>query len=196
MSTFVVKAKKIYGNKFDYSKVKDNKQINSKPAKKINNRIATLICNRCHRTFRQSKYKFLKGKGCKYCDCSKGELKCKESLTNLGIRFNQQKRISSLKRRYYDFIFTYRGEKYILEYDGSQHFIENSYFKLKLKTIQKRDIIKTKAAILEGYKVIRIDYKVKLDEIESLIIKVINTSLDWDLWVSDYTLYLWLVKTI
>jgi very-short-patch-repair endonuclease len=235
MSDFITKAKKRYGDLFDYSKVLDTRvtdiKVLSKGVKRRgdnkrgdnkrgdnkrgdnkrgdnkrgdnkrgdnkrgdNKRIATIICNRCSRTFRRSKIKFLRGKGCKYCDISRGERKCKEALKNLGIEFTQQAQIASLKRKYFDFSFSYEKQNYILEYDGAQHFKENSYFKLKLKTIQKRDIIKTNAALSEGYRIIRIDYKVKLENIETLLNKVLNANLKWDLWVSNYKLYLWLFK--
>ena len=59
---------------------------------------------------------------------SYGEKKCIDVLDSINIKFVQQYKLPFLKNRRYDFMFHHNEEKYILEYDGQQHFHYVKFF--------------------------------------------------------------------
>lgn len=123
----------------------------------------SLICNICEGKWTPKIHDVISSKsGCPHCRMSKGELECSAQLTSLGIDFKPQGKIKSLPRKRYDFKLRYNGHKYLLEFDGIQHFefielyhVDGIGFKEK----QMVDILKTRSAVNEGYRVIRIDYR-------------------------------------
>ena len=72
---FYIKAKKIHNDIYNYELVE---YINTNVKIRI-------ICKKCKKIFEQTpnKHKHLQGKGCSYCNFSKGELKCEEILENI-----------------------------------------------------------------------------------------------------------------
>jgi len=92
---------------------------------------------------------------------SKGETLCKNYLSSNNITYEYQFRFSNYKVRFYDFKFTHENHKYILEYDGIQHFNKSKLYHKTFYTFlkqQKRDRKKMIKAIQNGYHIIRIDY--------------------------------------
>lgn len=93
---------------------------------------------------------------------SSNEIICSHYLTTNDIHFKSEIKLKSLPRKCFDFSFSYLGVKWIIEVDGEQHFQYNSLFHEGSvdRFYQRRqvDVDKTKAAINEGYNVIRIDY--------------------------------------
>lgn len=92
---------------------------------------------------------------------SKGENKIAEVLTSLKIKFQREYVISTFPHRRYDFYFVVGKYKYLLEYDGEQHFKHINFFHKTIDEFlkyQQIDREKTFNAIKNKYKVIRIDY--------------------------------------
>ena len=60
--------------------------------------------------------------------------------------FTEQQSFSSLPRKYFDFAILNNNNQIIrlIEFDGEQHYKENSFFRDNLLTIQKRDQEKNK----------------------------------------------------
>lgn len=89
---------------------------------------------------------------------SKGMKTVKKVLRKLSIKFETETRINDprVKRRRYDIRFSYTWEKWILEFDGTQHF--DPGHKWHTSTSEVDDQTKTVVAIEHGFKVIRISY--------------------------------------
>jgi very-short-patch-repair endonuclease len=103
-------------------------------------------------------------------------LKCEEVLNKLQIAFETQLSLPDLTRRYFDFAFELNGKKYLLEYDGIQHFERRELFDYsdaELKKRQKHDIEKSKHAVTNGYHLIRIDHT-QLHKVEEHLIQAMN----------------------
>lgn len=146
---FIEKAKKVYGNSYDYSKVKYETAITP----------IIIICPKPnHGKFSKTPNSFLAKHGCPICQSSKGEIKIHTELNNFEIKFESQyKKIKPYK---YDFFI--HEIKILIEYDGEQHFDPNMYYNQKLKKSfaeqLQTDILKTKLALENGYFIVRIPY--------------------------------------
>jgi very-short-patch-repair endonuclease len=92
---------------------------------------------------------------------SRGARKVVMALRELGIRFRDEFKILSgpLKKRRYDFAFFYKNKKYILEFDGKQHWKGFDLDEKKLQENQQVDQMKTEVAVGADFNVIRISYK-------------------------------------
>ena len=93
---------------------------------------------------------------------SHGELKIIDLLKNANISFITQKRITTGQSyKFIDFCVNYNNQKYFIEYDGKQHFLENCHFgdeNETLETIQRRDKEKNQYCINNHIPLIRIPY--------------------------------------
>lgn len=155
LDRLITKGNKIHNNKYDYSLIGNRETLTSTTYVKLrckscnyiwNTSIANHIYNRC---------------GCPKCRFSKGELQCEIYLSKMNIEYTPQFNIPSLPRKRYDFMFEIGSQKYILEYDGEQHFSSSNTFGRDKSYFEMRryiDVIKTQKAIDEGFKMIRIDY--------------------------------------
>lgn len=102
------------------------------------------------------------------CGCikSKGEENIAKILTIYQINYNKEYVVSSIKQNHnYRFDFAILDNqnniKYLIEYDGSQHFITNNSgwnTKEALEKTQERDIIKNQWCIDNNIPLIRIPY--------------------------------------
>ena len=125
---FIQKARKIHGNKYDYSKVN---YINNK----------TKVCIICHEKdengvehgeFWQRPDKHLRGQGCPKCNKSHGETTVERYLLDNKIEYYSQFEIpiditiNSTGKAYIDFYLP----KYnlFIEYNGEQHYINRTHF--------------------------------------------------------------------
>lgn len=183
---FEEEAIKIHGPKrFDYSV---SKYINA-------NEYVDIKCNICLIIFRQVARKHLMGRnGCKNCKfISKGEERIKLLLTSLNIKFDPQFRIKIIANKKYDFYFEINGRKFILEYDGIQHFRLVDFFEVKLDEQHIIDIQKTYIALRSGYTVLRISYN-RLNELERIVKIALNIPEDRLLYLSDPEMYDWLLE--
>ena len=116
--TFIERAIKIHGNRYDYSKVNY-----------IHNKTKLLIICKTHGEFLQNSCEHLKGKGCPKCSMSKGENIIKKYLIKNKIDFIYQKMFSDCK-----YISTLRFDFYLpthnilIEFDGIHHYKAFNYF--------------------------------------------------------------------
>lgn len=109
---FIIKAKQVHGNKYDYSLVN---YINCYEKVKI-------ICP-IHGIFKQSPTKHL-SHGCPICKESKGEQKIRNWLTKNNISFEAQKCFKECKgiSNYLPFDFYIKEKNLLIEYQGIQHY--------------------------------------------------------------------------
>lgn len=116
--SFIEDAKKIHGEKYDYSKVVY-----------INNREKVLIICLNHGEFYQKAYVHLQGAGCPQCSSSNGEKLISEYLQEHSIIFERQKRFVHCKFKR-SLIFDFYVPKYTLfiEYQGEQHYRKIAFF--------------------------------------------------------------------
>jgi len=154
---FLKKSKFIHSNLYDYTKVKY-----SNPYTPIKIR-----CKKCNSIFLQKPTHHVSGRGCSYCNQSKGELKIKKFLLNSNIKHIQQKKFNGCvnpKTKYplkYDFYIP--DKKILIEFDGEQHFKSGNFGKYirtsdDLKYSKYKDRIKTKYASKNGIHLLRIKY--------------------------------------
>jgi very-short-patch-repair endonuclease len=171
-------------DKYDYS---NTKYVDMRTAVKI-------FCKKCNREFEMPGVEHVKGKNCPCYprSMSKGEAAIASILDKLGIKYIMQARVNSPHFRRFDFKFKYKGKRYILEYDGIQHFINSRIFAAGIEEQHEIDIEKTNAAIDEGYIIIRIDYTVKFKNLEHEVLAALNCPLEFDLYCSTPSMYTWL----
>lgn len=170
---FITESKILHPDRFSYDKVLESDIVNA--FSKV-----ILTCLKCERDWPVTIHDHIsKRSGCPSCNMSKGELECKRVLTLLGIDFIPQAPIITLPRKRYDFGFGHNNAGYLLEFDGQQHFMPmyNYDTKQSFEERQERDILKTRCARDEGYRVIRIDYTA-IDNIEYHIKKALESGVD------------------
>jgi len=164
---FILSAKLIHGDKFDYSLVKYETAH-----KKVN-----IICKK-HGQFSCSPTNHLQGKGCPICIESKGEslimkILNKKNIININQhRFNECKNIKPLP-----FDFYIPSLNICIEFDGKQHFQPVNHWGGEISFIlnKKRDEIKTQYCLDNGIKLIRIPYT-EFYNIEEILNKELNIS--------------------
>ena len=172
----------VHGGIYDYS------EITKEHVQNCNSRVP-IRCKTCLNKWHPTIDSHVKGHGCSYCNKSKGEKACAVVLKNMAFDFEPQFRIKALPRRPFDFGFKHNEQEWLLEFDGQQHFHFNDYFHddlIEFLDRQTADIIKTKAAIAAGYRLIHIDYT-QIDLIEYHIQSAIN--LGQPLYFSTSALY-------
>ena len=159
---FIERARKIHGDKYDYSKVE---YIN----------ITTPIIIICpkHKPFKQTPENHLQGQGCIFCGESKGERKVRFFLKNYNINYEKEKRFDDCKyKKSLPFDFYLPQYNLCIEYDGEQHFTPKTFggkiSKEKLykqfKLCQKRDAIKNNYCKQKGINLLRIKYNENVEE--------------------------------
>ena len=119
-----------------------------------------------------------RGQWCKTCGSSIGERSIRMILKEFNVHFTPQFIIPSLSNRRYDFYFEYNNKKYLIEFDGIQHFeFVRKYHKKKLNFTQAQiiDRIKTYIAWNSGFNLIRIDYT-QQENIKYHIITAVNSN--------------------
>ena len=158
----------------------------------------TFECNQGHQFECRASHFLYDNTWCSTCTSSAGEITCALTLSKLCIKFEPQFKIVSsiIPNRRYDFAFEYSEKKFLLEYDGEQHFNFKKLFHqtdsgfLKHRQI---DVLKTKVALEHGYHVIRIDYK-QVPNISELIEHFINN--DEKFQCTNPELYSWIIQEL
>ena len=112
---FIKKARKVHGDKYDYSKVEY-----------VNNH--TKICIICpeHGEFWQKPNSHLSGQGCQKCNLSHLERSVMNYLNDVGIAYDYQKRFNWLGLQSLDFYLP--DYSVSIECQGRQHFFPVDYF--------------------------------------------------------------------
>jgi very-short-patch-repair endonuclease len=175
---FITEAKKVWGNKFDYSHVNY-----------INNKTHVKIKCKIHGFFHQFPMHHLRDhrsiggrQGCSDCIdrlSSKGVQAVDLFLKQTKVDYERERRFPDLKsKRRLPVDFWLPKLKTIIEFDGEHHSKISLYADTedKLLTIQKHDRIKDKWAKKHGYKMIRISYtQIKnINEILTIELRVSN----------------------
>jgi len=154
---------KIHNFKYNYDKIEYK-----------NNQSKIIITCHDHGDFQQSAGKHLLGQGCPICHnyFSSGELKVKEYLDSLQIKYEQQKWFAELKGdfRVLKFDFYIPDENYIIEYDGEFHFNYKKIFGYrymdedealeKFLKIKEYDVIKDNFCRKNNIQLLRIPYNI------------------------------------
>lgn len=112
---FIEEAKKIHGNKYDYSKVEYK-----------GSKLPVIIICKKHGEFKQQPNSHLNGQGCPICKSSKLEQEMRMFLTEKNIKFEEQKRFDWLGLQSLDFYLP--DYKIGIECQGRQHYESSSYF--------------------------------------------------------------------
>lgn len=142
---FIEKARKIHGDKYDYSLV-DYKSNKVK---------VSIVCPK-HGIFEQEPASHLRLKcGCRKCRQSKGEIKIIEILESLKIDFIYAYRVDG-----FEFDFYLPPFNIMIEYDGEQHYRPIEYFGGEDKFIRQihNDKIKNEYCHENNIRLIRISY--------------------------------------
>jgi very-short-patch-repair endonuclease len=156
LETFIEKARKMHGDKYDYSKVKYTN----------NNTPVCIICPE-HGEFWQKPNKHLQGHNCPICNESKLEEKTRLILKENNILFESQKKFDWLGRKSLDFYLP--DYNIAIECQGRQHFIASSFFggKTGLKETKQRDDEKLKLCKQNGIKIIYFNYNEKIESFKT-----------------------------
>lgn len=159
---FVVKAKLVHGDLYDYSKtvyVRRDADV-------------IIICTSCKFEFNQSPGNHLAGKGCRKCKNSHGETAVENCLKLLQCVYESQSRFATCRDIFeLPFDFWIPLWNLLIEFDGKQHFEIVDHWDNGPEGLAKRilhDKIKDKWCIDNGKILLRISFK-DLDNIADLI---------------------------
>lgn len=171
---FISQAKAIHGDKYDYSKT-----VYTRKQDKV-----LIHCNTCGTDFWQEASSHIVHKcGCPECNkrnkISKGEQLVMKILDNIGINYTYQyKEYDSIHNRnfIYDFYLEKDNKKYIIEYNGRQHYVPIEYLGGEIRYEQqvKRDANLKEYCNLQNYNLLEIKYDTKDAEVEQLIKNFLN----------------------
>jgi len=160
---FIIDAKKIHGNKYDYSLVEYKHH-------KIK---VDIICSN-HGVFKQYPSYHIQGVGCPSCNSSKGEENIKLFLLKNNLDFEHQKTFKGCKNKIrLRFDFYLINHNICIEFDGKQHFKPYDFFGgiNTFNDIQKRDQIKNEYCQNNNIKLYRIRYDENINEKMDWILK-------------------------
>ena len=141
VNDFLEKAKKVHGDKYDYSKMVLKKQ----------NEHITLICPE-HGEFQVRAMHHLRGSGCPKCKGSGGEIAL--------LKFFESKKLYPHYNKFYKWLNNLQLDFYFPEYhlaievQGKQHFRESNFFQTRLETQIKRDKEKKELCEKNGVKLL------------------------------------------
>lgn len=166
---FVLDARKIHGNKYDYTKL-EYKGGHVK---------VCIKCSECGREFWQTPANHLMGQGCPRCRNSKGEEKIELFLSSQNIDYIPEYKVlnedlfCSNKKMFIDFYLP--DFKVAIEYNGIQHYTAREYFggDLQLKRQKERDIALKQYCNEHNIRLIEIAYT-EYEDIESILTKELN----------------------
>ncbi len=153
VNEFIEKARRVHGNKYDYSKVE---YYNSQT--KI-----TIICKR-HNEFKQAPDAHLLGHGCSRCCESRGEKRIHRFFERYHIKYKSQVRFMTCKRKFslpFDFATKQDSKLLLIEYHGIQHYQISppmSCTQFELDDLKERDEIKKKWCEINRVRLLIIPY--------------------------------------
>lgn len=149
---FKQQCNQLYGD--EYSIVGDYK----------NNRIKVLVRhNKCNHEWEVIPKDLLNGHGCPNCQSSKGEDYIRKWLTDNKIEFIEQYRFKDCRYKLplpFDFMVNVEGQKYLIEFDGEQHFGKRNYWGREnaREEIKRNDRIKNDYCAKNNIPLLRIPY--------------------------------------
>jgi very-short-patch-repair endonuclease len=159
---FVRRSKEIHGDKYEYEEVAY--QGYYKPV---------LVKCKIHGAFSVAAGRHLYGDGCPKCRRSKSEAKIARWLEKNNITFEEQKRFGGLKRCPFDFWIPSLNT--VIEYQGEQHFVEESFFN-KRDGLRRRKILdETKATFCKSNSITLVEIRFT-QNIEKALVKLLGMS--------------------
>jgi len=153
---FILKAKKVHRNKYDYSLVDYNLCTDK----------IKIICKK-HGEFEQLAHIHLSGCGCPICNQSKGENAIMNFLSDNNIKYIPQKKFDNCKNiNVLPFDFYLTDYDLCVEFDGLQHFEPRVIFGGEIEFIKRvnNDKIKTDFCKNNNIKLLRIKYNENIIE--------------------------------
>lgn len=167
---FIIRAKKIHGDKYNYSLVKY-----------VNGNTKVKITCPIHGVFEQLPRSHINVKcGCPFCKSSQGENYIEKILVKNKIKFKRQKTFKNCKlQKLLPFDFYLEDYDVLIEYNGFQHYEFFKFFHKTKKEFLKRierDQIKWQYAKDNNIKLLEIPYWIDDSKIEKIILKEINES--------------------
>lgn len=172
LEQFIIDAREVHGDKYDYSLVEYVNRIT----------YVKIICSD-HGEFEQAPSNHLRGHGCQKCNHSKGATAVEKYLVEMGVEFENEKKFDDCKNeKHLPFDFYVGKIKLLIEFDGRQHYepVEAWGGEEEFKKQQLRDGIKNQYAKKNGYYLVRIRY---IDNIPSVLGPYIELyNLDEDGW--------------
>lgn len=148
---FIEKAKKIYGEDYDYSLV-DYKNTWEK---------VKIKCNKCGKIFEISPNSFLQGRCCICKEKSFGEKIIKDFLIENNINFQREFIFKDLKNKgYLRFDFYLPELNTAIEFQGEQHYVPREYWggQKYLEILKENDNLKREYCLKNSIKEIEIPY--------------------------------------
>lgn len=136
LDKFILQAKSVHGEKYDYSRVKY-----------VTNKTPVIIVCPDHGEYQIMPQNHLRGYGCSHCSCSVGENSIKRWLDHNEINYVFQKRFKTCRKVYpLPFDFYIPSFNLLIEYDGRQHYYPVEFWGGEDKYIKtvENDNIKTK----------------------------------------------------
>jgi len=164
LNEFINNAKRIHGNKYDYSLVE---YVNSHTK-------VDIICTK-HGIFKQKPTKHLCGQGCFVCNESKGEREIAKYLKKNSILFEREKRFNeckNIKKLAFDFYLP--NNNILIEFDGRQHYELVNFSGLhhlsltEFNKIKENDKIKNSFTKSHKFNLLRIKFN-KINEIDKIL---------------------------
>lgn len=171
---FINNAKLVHRDRYSYEKVKYASSMEK-----------VIITCKKHGDFLQRPNDHMSGRGCKLCNNSLGETAIANYLSDRRINFEQEKIFTDcynpVTGRLLRFDFYLPDHRMLIEFDGKQHFIPESFGTDKtkatmtknLEVIKFRDLVKTGYAQNNDIKLVRISYK-EIDKISDILNSVIT----------------------
>ena len=163
---FIDDARKVHGEKFNYDKVN---YVDSYTA-------VTITCPK-HGDFNQCPVNHLQGRGCPMCSQSRGERAISMFLDAYNINYIPQYRITfrvddaGIYNARADFYLEYNDKKYIIEFNGQQHYKFTSPYHDTIDALyrqQERDIRLSEWCVEHGITMIIIRYD-EINKIEEIL---------------------------
>lgn len=127
------------------------------------NAYVTLRHNVCGNEYQVTPHNFKHGKRCAKCISSVGEKLVRESLTDMNVKFEEQKKFDDLIReRHLSYDFFIPAKNALIEYQGQQHYVARDFFggDKAFEIQQQRDTKKRQYAKNNGYTLIEIPYTI------------------------------------
>ena len=160
---FVSKAKRVQGDKYDYSSVNY-----------VGCSVKVKITCPEHGIFLQIPSAHLAGRGCPWCEESRGERKIATFLDSHGIGYEREKTFELCRNSHkLPFDFYIPSLNTCIEYDGRQHYFPSKYFGgvPAFERLKKTDLIKNDFCSSNGIRLFRIPYRKKSSEAIASVLK-------------------------
>ena len=158
---FVNEARKVHGDKYDYSKVEY-----------VGRCIPVIIICKRHGEFKQTPHEHLDGHGCQKCNASHGEKAIIEWLDSHGINYEFDKTIKGCKYKgHLRFDFIIPQNNLIIEFQGSMHYSKKDRGGRPLSYYQARDQTKRDFCIANNIRLEEIRYD---EDLEARLREIFN----------------------